>query len=104
MNCATLAYWLHMFFHEWLAEQRNCSRHTVLSYRDSWRLFLRFVAERNRRPVSVLTFADLTADEVIAFLKHIESERHTSIGTRNYFTTPGRVSRKPWTCDRVTFD
>ena len=42
-----LAYWLHAFFHEWLAEQRNCSRHTVLSYRDTWRMFLRFVAERS---------------------------------------------------------
>ena len=38
MNKASLAYWLHGFFHEWLAEQRNCSRHTVLSYRDTWRL------------------------------------------------------------------
>ena len=35
---------LHAFFHEWLVQQRNVSHHTVLSYRDSWRLFLRFVA------------------------------------------------------------
>jgi hypothetical protein len=33
---------LHAFFHEWLAGQRNNSRHTVRSYRDTWRLFLRF--------------------------------------------------------------
>lgn len=83
MSKAPLTYWLHAFFHEWLAEQRNCSRHTVLSYRDTWRLYLRFVAGRRRRPVSALTLADLTADEVLAFLKHVESERRTSIGTRN---------------------
>jgi site-specific recombinase XerD len=83
MNQAPLAYWLHAFFHEWLAEQRNCSRHTVLSYRDTWRLYLRFVAGRRRRPVSSLTLAELTADEALAFLKHVESERRTSIGTRN---------------------
>lgn len=83
MKCAALPYWLHAFFHEWLAEQRNCSRHTVLSYRDSWRLFLRFVAARHHRSVSALTLADLTAEEVLAFLKHVESERRTSIGTRN---------------------
>ena len=35
---------LHAFFNEWLVQQRNVSHHTVLSYRDSWRLFLRFVA------------------------------------------------------------
>lgn len=83
MNKAPLAYWLHAFFHEWLAEQRNCSCHTVKSYRDTWRLFLRFVAARRRRPVSALTLPELTADEVLAFLKHVESERCTSIGTRN---------------------
>jgi hypothetical protein len=31
---------LHAFFHDWLVQQRNVSHHTVLSYRDSWRLFL----------------------------------------------------------------
>ena len=83
MTKARLAYWLHGFFHEWLAEQRNCSRHTVLSYRDTWRMFLRFVAERRRRSVSTLALADLTADEVLAFLQHLESQRRTSVGTRN---------------------
>lgn len=83
MNNTSLAYWLHAFFHEWLAEQRNCSRHTVMSYRDTWRLYLRFVAARRRRSVSALTLAELTADEVLAFLKHVESQRGVSIGTRN---------------------
>jgi site-specific recombinase XerD len=83
MNDNRLPHWLHAFFHEWLAEQRNCSRHTVLSYRDTWRLYLRFVAGRRHRPVSALTLGDLTADEVLAFLRHVESERHASIGTRN---------------------
>jgi site-specific recombinase XerD len=83
MNPAPLPYWLHAFFHEWLGQQRNCSRHTVLSYRDTWRLYLRFVAGRRGRPVSALKLADLTADEVLAFLHHVESERRDSIGTRN---------------------
>jgi site-specific recombinase XerD len=82
-NKAPLAYWLHAFFHEWLAEQRNCSRHTVMSYRDSWRLFLRFVAARRHKTVSALTFEELIAEEVLVFLRHVESERHASIGTRN---------------------
>ena len=58
MSKTHLAPWLHSFFHEWLAEQRNCSRHTVLSYRDTWRMFLRFVAGRRhseRRPRKLLT-------------------------------------------------
>ena len=34
---------MRAFFYEWLVEQRNASIHTVRSYRDTWRMFLRFV-------------------------------------------------------------
>jgi site-specific recombinase XerD len=74
---------LHAFFHEWLAEQRNVSHHTVLSYRDSWRLFLRFVAAQKSKSVAKLSLTDLTAEEVLAFLQHVEQVRKSSIGTRN---------------------
>src|SRR5207247_1747408 len=74
---------LHAFFHEWLVQQRNISHHTVLSYRDSWRLFLRFVAARKTKSVAQLDLKELTATEVLAFLQYTEQERHASIGTRN---------------------
>lgn len=44
MKLPSLHSLLHAFFHGWLVEQRNASRHTVISYRDTWRLFLRYVA------------------------------------------------------------
>jgi site-specific recombinase XerD len=74
---------LHYFFHDWMAAQRNASRHTIVSYRDSWRLFLRFVAERRQRNVVRLGLADLTAEEVVAFLDCIEKDRGGTIATRN---------------------
>jgi site-specific recombinase XerD len=74
---------LHAFFHDWLVQQRNVSHHTVLSYRDSWRLFLRFVAAQKTTSVARLGMDDLTAVEVLAFLKDIEQIRKSSIGTRN---------------------
>lgn len=74
---------LRTFFHEWLAEQRNASVHTVRSYRDTWRLFLRFVAARKGGGVAGIALADLTASEVGAFLAHAEHERKGTIGTRN---------------------
>ncbi len=74
---------LHAFFHDWLVQQRNTSHHTVLSYRDSWRLFLRFVAARKTKSVARLSLIDLTATEVLTFLQHTEQERQASIGTRN---------------------
>lgn len=74
---------LHAFFVEWLVEQRNASAHTVRSYRDTWRLFLRFVAARHGKPVVRLGLVDLTAVEVAAFLRHLEEDRGDTIGTRN---------------------
>lgn len=74
---------LHAFFYEWMVQQRNASVHTVRSYRDTWRLYLRFVARRRKRTVAQLTLADLTATEVKAFLQHTETERGDTIGTRN---------------------
>jgi site-specific recombinase XerD len=74
---------LHDFFHDWLVQQRNVSHHTVLSYRDSWRLFLRFVAAEKKKSVAKLGLGDLNAAEVLAFLEDIEQVRKSSIGTRN---------------------
>ncbi|MGH8137688.1 MAG: tyrosine-type recombinase/integrase [Steroidobacteraceae bacterium] len=83
MKTASFSRLLHAFFHEWLGQQRNLSHHTVLSYRDSWRLFLRFVSERQKRPVALLSLPQLNASEVLEFLLHIEQKRKVSIGTRN---------------------
>jgi site-specific recombinase XerD len=74
---------LHAFFYERLVQQCNVSAHTVRSYRDTWRQFLRFVAARQKRAVAGITLAELTAAEVAAFLQHSEVERGVSIGTRN---------------------
>lgn len=74
---------LHGFFHDWLVQQRNVSHHTLLSYRDSWRLFLRFMAMRRAKPVARLELSEMTASEVLAFLQHTEQKRRASIGTRN---------------------
>jgi len=74
---------LHSFFHQWLVEQRNASHHTVVPYRDTWRLFLRHTATRKKKSVARLCLSDLSAAEVLAFLKHCEEQRKVSIGTRN---------------------
>src|SRR5271165_1173183 len=83
MKPYSLAKLLHAFFHEWMGQQRNLSRHTVLSYRDTWKLLLRFVSERNRREITALSLSDLETAEVLAFLQHLENDRKVSIGTRN---------------------
>src|SRR5207302_8170866 len=47
------------------------------------RLFLRFVAAQQAKSVAKLSLTDLTTEEVLAFLQHIEQVRKSSIGTRN---------------------
>jgi site-specific recombinase XerD len=79
----TLPKLLFSFFHEWLVEQRNASTRTICAYRDAWRLFLRFVAERQRKKVAALCLEHLTSAEVLAFLQYIEQKRQASINTRN---------------------
>ncbi|HET6761924.1 MAG TPA: tyrosine-type recombinase/integrase [Gemmatimonadaceae bacterium] len=83
MKSSSLASLLHGFFHEWMGKQRNLSRHTIGSYRDTWKLLLRFASERARRQIAELSLADLQAGEVLAFLEHLEKDRKASIGTRN---------------------
>src|ERR1700747_106509 len=83
MKSICLAALLHAFFHEWMGKQRNLSRHTTCSYRDTWKLLLRFVSERKRREIAKLSLEDLLASDVLAFLEHLEKDRKVSIGTRN---------------------
>jgi site-specific recombinase XerD len=66
-----------------LIRQRDASSHTIHSYRDTWRQFLRFVAARRGRGVAQLELADLPGAEVLGFLDHIEHERHGTVATRN---------------------
>jgi len=78
-----LARALRDFFADHLPRLRGVSPHTVRSYRDSLALLLRFIAEQRGRPVAQLDLDDLDPDKIIAFLQHLEDERHNSVSTRN---------------------
>ncbi len=71
------------FFDQHLVSQRGLSGHTVLSYRDTFKLLLQFAADDGGKTVTDLVLADLTAELVHRFLKHLEADRHNGIVTRN---------------------
>jgi site-specific recombinase XerD len=71
------------FFEEYLPHLRGMSTHTIHSYRDALVLLLRFAASDTRRPIERLEIADLDAERVMRFLKHLESVRGNGIPTRN---------------------
>lgn len=78
-----LARGLRDFFSSHLPLLRGMSPHTILSYRDSLTLFLRFVAARDRRSVVKLDIENMTSQRVTEFLQHLEEERKNSTTTRN---------------------
>ena len=59
------------------------SRHTISAYRDTFRVFLPFLANLLHRKIGSLSLADLSAKHIIAFLSHLEEQRGNSIATRN---------------------
>jgi len=71
------------FFTQHLCEHRRSSPRTVVAYRDTFRLLLSFLQARTGRPPTALTVADLDASAILAFLDHLEAERHNQIRSRN---------------------
>jgi site-specific recombinase XerD len=82
-----LARALATYFREHLPGRTGASRHTVLAYRDAWKLFLRFAATRAQRSIPELRLTDLDVETVLAFLDSLEHDRHNAIVTRNHRRT-----------------
>lgn len=74
---------LYAFFTDHLTALKGLRPASIQSYRDTLRLFLRFVAAERRCRLTQLTVADLSFDRVRTFLRHLEEARHHQIRTRN---------------------
>ena len=83
MTNATLAALIQQFFTDRLCTQMEVSPNTIASYRDTFRLLLRFASEQTGRPPTKLKIEDLNSDLVGVFLAHVESERRNSARSRN---------------------
>ena len=78
-----LSPWIKRFLLEHLTDERNLAQNTQKSYRDTIRLLALFLAKWHRKPADQLAVADLSADLLRQFLKHLEEERHCGVATRN---------------------
>lgn len=74
---------LERFFTQRLMAQRRASAHTIGSYRDTFRLLLRFVQRQLHKAPSVLSLTDLEAPLIGAFLDDLETGRRNTARSRN---------------------
>jgi site-specific recombinase XerD len=85
---------VQQFFTEYLVTQRAVSPRTVACYRDALMLFLDFSSQRLKRAATSLKLNDIQPDLILAFLDHLERERHNAVRSRNLRLTALRAFLK----------
>lgn len=82
------------FFTEYLVAQRAMSPRTVACYRDGLVLFLGFASRQLGKPPNDLQLTDIDPDLILAFLSHLEQQRHNCVRSRNLRLTALRAFLK----------
>jgi site-specific recombinase XerD len=78
-----LAPLLERFFTQRLMQERRVSPHTIGSYRDTFRLLLKFTHGRLHKSPSALVLEEIDAPLIKSFLNHLENQRGVTARTRN---------------------
>jgi integrase/recombinase XerD len=71
------------FFARHLIAERQLSPCTVASYRDAFRLLLRYFQDQTHRSPSLQRLEDWDAPPMLGFLDHLERDRHCCARSRN---------------------
>jgi site-specific recombinase XerD len=79
----SLAELIQSFFCQRLQDQRRVSSHTLASYRDTFRLLLRFLEQKINRSPCQQQLHDWEAPRLLQFLDYLEKERGCQPRTRN---------------------
>lgn len=83
MGDTSLGVWVRRFLVEHVVGERNLSRNTQTSYRDTLRLLLPFVSRGAGKRTDQLKVEDVTADRVRDFLRDLQETRHCGPATLN---------------------
>ncbi|MFN2318570.1 MAG: tyrosine-type recombinase/integrase [Dermatophilaceae bacterium] len=78
-----LATSLQTYFTTFAHTHRDLSANTINSYRDTWRMLLKYLTATLDIPVNALDFDAVSATNVTGFLDHLEQERGNNAKTRN---------------------
>lgn len=82
-NEMLLGPWVRRFLLEHLVAERNLSRNTQASYRDTLTLLLPFASNHAARAIDRMSVEELTPSIIRQFLDHLECDRKCSGVTRN---------------------
>ena len=74
----------HQFFDQYLPRIKGSSEQSVKSYRETFSLFLPFIAQYHKIKIKSLNVDHLSVNLVLSFLNHLESHRHNTVRTRNH--------------------
>ena len=85
---------VQQFFTEYLVIQRAVSPRTIASYRDALLRFLAFVEQSTGKAPTAVRLVDIGPELILAFLDHLEQERHNLVRTRNLRLTALRAFLK----------
>lgn len=83
MTAPGLSALLQGFFTQRLMQQRQCSPHTIASYRDCFRQLLGFAQKRLGFAPQRLKFEQIDAPLIAAFLEDLQQSRGIGAGSRN---------------------
>jgi site-specific recombinase XerD len=83
MKPTDFAKYLTEFLSGYLPEQKNVSKNTIRSYRDTFKLLIVYCQEIKGTPSERITLTMLSSEWISGFLEWLEKERKCSISTRN---------------------
>lgn len=83
LDSSPLGSLLQYFFTDHMLSHRRASPQTVDSYRDTFRLLLRFLQQSTGKEPARLRVGDLDAPAILSFLDHVEQKRKNQIQSRN---------------------
>ena len=75
---------LQQFFNQYLPRIKGVSEQSIKAYKETFSLFIPFMAQYHNVKIRSLKVDHLSADLVLSFLNHLESHRHNSVRTRNH--------------------
>ena len=78
-----LSYYIHRFFIEFLPNEKGVRENTILAYRDSVKLLIRYCADHLKLKIDKFLCDKIDDETVRKFLNYLEQKRGCSPSTRN---------------------